>query len=163
LEYVARRCPDVQFVCAGHGPIDPRRWNLPNVRVFSDLFGPRLAALYRASDVLILPSVGEGFPLVVQEALACGLAVICGRDTATADEHAAPLLRGIEVSPHDPQATAARITTELERLPGHNWENGERTRRIEFARGSYSWPASAARYAAILRELVLARAAQPRR
>jgi glycosyltransferase involved in cell wall biosynthesis len=34
---------------------------------------------YRASDVLVLPSHGEGTPLVVMEALTCGLPVVASR------------------------------------------------------------------------------------
>ncbi len=40
----------------------------------------RLAEIYRACDVLLLPSWGEGFPLVAQEALASGLPVILAED-----------------------------------------------------------------------------------
>ncbi|HZN36397.1 MAG TPA: glycosyltransferase family 4 protein [Pirellulaceae bacterium] len=40
-----------------------------------------LAALYQAADLLVVPSkVREGFPLVVQEGLACGLKVVLGDD-----------------------------------------------------------------------------------
>jgi D-inositol-3-phosphate glycosyltransferase len=40
-----------------------------------------LRALYHAADVLVLPAeVREGFPLVVQEAIACGLPVVLGYD-----------------------------------------------------------------------------------
>lgn len=38
------------------------------------------AELYRACDVFILPSEGEGFPLSIQEAMASGLPIIAGRD-----------------------------------------------------------------------------------
>ncbi len=40
-----------------------------------------LRALYHAADVLVLPAeVREGFPLVVQESLTCGLPVVLGDD-----------------------------------------------------------------------------------
>jgi glycosyltransferase involved in cell wall biosynthesis len=153
LEHLARRCAEVLFVFAGHGPLDPRGWRLPNVRVYAGLGGAQLAALYRASDVLLLPSTGEGFPLVLQEALACGLAIICGSDTASADERAASLLTGVPVDQRDPAGTARRFREELTRVLGRARPQAERSFRSAFARASYSWSASGTRYAEILREL----------
>ncbi len=153
LEYAARARPEVLFVFAGHGPLDPAAWGLPNVRVCSGLSGARLAALYRASDVFVLPSAGVGFPLVVQEALACGLGVICGSDTAGADESAAPFLRAIQVDLRDPEATAGRLLAELTPLLARNSTAAERRERAAFAQARYSWSASGASYAAVLRRL----------
>ena len=42
--------------------------------------GCEIAELYNISDVLILASYGEGFPLVVQEAMACGLGVLVSNE-----------------------------------------------------------------------------------
>src|SRR6202008_680383 len=94
------------FGFAGSGPLDPSVWGLPNVRVYSALSGSTLVPLYRASDVLLLPSVGEGFPLVVQEALACGLRIICGTETARAAARAGAWINGVEVDPAAPRHTA---------------------------------------------------------
>ena len=153
LRHAAQRRTDVLFVFAGHGPLNPVGWHLPNVRVCTGLSGAQLACLYRASDVLVLPSVGEGFPLVVQEALACGLAVICGSDTAMADALAAPFLKGIQIEISDPETTAARLLAELTPLLGRSSLAAERHERAAFARTRYSWAASGARYAELLRRL----------
>jgi D-inositol-3-phosphate glycosyltransferase len=52
----------------------------PSVESLGRLSHQRLAEIYRACDVLLLPSWGEGFPLVAQEALASGLPVILADD-----------------------------------------------------------------------------------
>ena len=65
--------PDWQWCVIGQGPEDPAGWGLPNVRVLAPMPQAGLVSYYRAADLLILPSESEGFPLVVQEAMACGL------------------------------------------------------------------------------------------
>jgi glycosyltransferase involved in cell wall biosynthesis len=153
LERMARMSRDILFVFAGQGTLDPTRWELPNVRVYSSLSGPSLASAYRASDLLLLPSAGEGFPLVVQEALACGLAIICGIDTAQADSRATPFLRGIKVDLDNPDHTARLFSDEMMRSLARPMAEAERRERFEFARKNYSWVTSSANYAALLRSL----------
>jgi D-inositol-3-phosphate glycosyltransferase len=41
-----------------------------------------MPAVYRACDIFVLPSIGEGFPVTVQEAMAAGLAVVVTDDPA---------------------------------------------------------------------------------
>ncbi|QGJ71663.1 GDP-mannose-dependent monoacylated alpha-(1-6)-phosphatidylinositol monomannoside mannosyltransferase [Planctomycetales bacterium 10988] len=41
---------------------------------------PQVVELYQAADLLALPSWNEGFPVVIQEALACGLPVLTTND-----------------------------------------------------------------------------------
>ena len=77
--------------------IDPERYDLvfcgsgdpallgPLPRPGVEYLPPRpqteLVQLYQAADLLVVPSkVREGFPLVVQEALACGLKIVLGDD-----------------------------------------------------------------------------------
>jgi glycosyltransferase involved in cell wall biosynthesis len=139
--------PDVAWAFAGWGPEDPETWAQPNVTVFRGLEGPSLAELYRAADALVLPSVGEGFPLVVQEALASGLPVVCGEETLKSDEAAAPFLEGVALDVDDPlpglvgaldRALASDVTPKA---------------RSDFTGGRYAWDIAADRYAALLRDL----------
>jgi glycosyltransferase involved in cell wall biosynthesis len=153
LSRLARARSDVLFAFAGLGELDPAHWGLPNVRVFTGLSGSTLATLYRASDVLVLPSAGEGFPLVVQEALACGLPVICGVDTARADPRAAAFLAGVSVDLANPDRTSALFSDALTQVLARPATQTERDNRFEFAKASYSWEASGSIYASILRGL----------
>jgi glycosyltransferase involved in cell wall biosynthesis len=134
--------PDWQVVMAGHGPIDPVAWGLPNIRVLHDRSGASLASLYQAADMLILPSVGEGFPLVVQEAMACGLPVICGAETSRADPLARPWLSPVEVDLRDPDASSTRLVTAVDTL---SMTDSDRAAMSAYAQATYDWSAMAAR------------------
>jgi glycosyltransferase involved in cell wall biosynthesis len=150
LGETATRRPDLTFAFAGWGLIDPAAWGLPNVRVFSDLAGPSLAELYRASDVFVLPSQGEGFPLVLQEALACGLPVVCGDESTGADADVAQFLIGIDVAGTSDEV-APRIGAALDRVLG---QPADVAARAAFARARYAWSAAADRYGELLDELI---------
>jgi glycosyltransferase involved in cell wall biosynthesis len=161
IERLARSRPDVTFALAGWGPIDPAGWGLANVRVLSGLQGAQLAPLYQSSDVFLLPSIGEGLPLVMQEALACGRPVVCGLDTATADADLGSLVDGVEIAFADLDGTAARGSAALDRAlaaaarPDAN--DGCRARH-DFVHARYSWADAGATYLALMRDLVATRA-----
>jgi len=81
---LATRSSGWRWCLAGDGPIDPAAWGLDNVQVVGRVPQRRLADLYVAADLLVLPSIGEGFPLVVQEALSAGLPVAVHTETRDA-------------------------------------------------------------------------------
>lgn len=150
----AARRPDITFAFAGWGLIDPAAWGLDNVRVFSDLAGASLAELYRASDVFVLPSQGEGFPLVLQEALACGLPVVCGDESAGADADVAPFLVGVDVTATD-EDVVARIGVAIDECLA---DRGDGAARAAFVAGRYAWSVAAERHAEMLDGLIGERA-----
>lgn len=155
LAALARMRPDILFAFAGWGTLDPNSWGLPNVRVFASLSGASLAQLYRAADILLLPSVGEGFPLVAQEALACGLPVLCGLDTATADAAGAPFLTGVAVD-SDIGRTAQLYAEALARRLAEPDDFACRHERARFVQGQYSWCVAAEQHARVLGNLIAA-------
>jgi glycosyltransferase involved in cell wall biosynthesis len=100
--------------------------NGQKARVIPPLSQNELSELYRASDVLVLPSVGEGFPLVVQEAMASGLPVL----VTDSEEYREQLDESVAIfSPRDPRALRESILGLL-RAPH---------RRKRMARAARSW------------------------
>jgi glycosyltransferase involved in cell wall biosynthesis len=74
-----------------------------------------LVRLYHAADVLALPSnLREGFPLVVQEAVACGLKVIMSYDEGYEPYRGMP---GLSFCARDPRAIKQAILHSLETPP----------------------------------------------
>lgn len=151
LACLARSMPEVTFACAGWGPLDPADWALPNVAVFRTLAQASLATLYRASDCLVLPSTGEGLPLVIQEALACGLPVLCGSETATAHEGIAPWVTGLPIRPGNLAATAVSFATAIATTLA---DPGDRFARAAACRACYAWDKAAAAHLKLIENLL---------
>lgn len=143
---LASATPGWRWCLIGEGPIDPRQWHLANVSTVGRLPQRALVDWYRAADVLVLPSVGEGFPLVVQESLSCGLPVAVHTETRDAGGLADVIC--IAESVREPDS----VVRWLEALRGMLSETEEmrddrRTACRAFACRHWSWDATTGRYA----------------
>jgi glycosyltransferase involved in cell wall biosynthesis len=146
LRALARQRPDLSFFFVGSGPIRPSEWNLENVHDLGPQTSASVADLYRWADLLVLPSVGEGYPLVIQEAMACGLPVVCGEPSERADPDATRWLRGVKIDLSDVEASAAKCSAAID---GFVLSAEERAEIAAYARRRYSWPAMAERLIAL--------------
>lgn len=78
----------VQLVIYTRAPIDPvfsGKFGNLDVEIKPGLSNSELAEDLARTDVMVLPSIAEGFGLSILEAMACGVPVICTHNTGGAD------------------------------------------------------------------------------
>lgn len=151
LHEVCRLTPSCSWAFVGWGTIDPERWNLPNVQVFRGLSGATLAPLYQAADLLVLPSREGGFPLVVQEAMACGTPALISEKTAAGSPNSRPFL---ETEPLWHSGAAQRWASRIGALiKSPDTLRDRRSGIAAFARNEWSWSACAGKYRTLFERL----------
>lgn len=123
LETVIRRNPSWQFLHVG--PIGDYRFpdDEPRCRHLPKVDQSALSEVYRQADVLVLPSREDGFGVVLAQALASGLPVVCSDATGGEDlRHSAALAQHIEVVKAECvdalEAGMATMIARLEQTPG---------------------------------------------
>lgn len=112
---MAKLRPDWTFAVAGTGPVDPAQWGLSNVVALGHLDHDGVARLYRASDLMVLPSQSESYSLVVREAIASGCGVLCSDQILQTDPQLAPFIVHAAVDLLNPYATSEKFAAALDR------------------------------------------------
>lgn len=130
-----------------------RRLRAPTVFFKGPVPQPQLRRFFSQGSVFVLPSLADGFGLVVPQAMACGLPVIVSDMTGAAD-----LVRDGENGFVIPAADAEALKEKLQFLYDHQGlcsEMGQRAREAAASEGS--WDEYGNRLAAFLSGLKLSR------
>lgn len=83
---------------------------------------------FRAADVYAMPSLREGLPIALLEAMACGLACVASRLPGATDVMVQDGTNGLLVPPQEPAALATALATMIAN-PGRATEIGAAARR----------------------------------
>ena len=128
----------------GHRAVElERRAVRAGARVLGGVGEQELLALYRAADVLAVPSHYEGFGLTALEAMACGTPVVVAGQSGGLEEVSGPA--AVVVRRRDPASWVEAIATARRR--------GDALRRAGLAHARrFSWERTASDTASVLRE-----------
>lgn len=140
--------PDIVYVVAGDGDDRPRLEQLARdlglaeqVRFIGYVPDSELPDLFRAADVFIMPSTGEGFGIVFLQALTSGVPAIGGNSDGSRD----PLCDGLTgelVDPTDPSSVKRGILSGLAKPKG-----------VPAGLSNFAWPSFAQRVAVAVFDL----------
>lgn len=150
--FAAAGLPDHRLVLAGFHLASPfeelrtvaRTYGIAERLLFPPFLAePLMHAVYAAADLLLFPSLYEGFGLPILEALLCGLPVVTGQ-TSSLPEVLGP--GGLAVDAHNPQAIGEAVRR-IALNPALRAEMAERGRAHA---AGFTWTAAAQRIAAAL-------------
>ncbi|MBK5648277.1 MAG: glycosyltransferase family 4 protein [Acinetobacter sp.] len=145
LQKLAQYRKDLDFFLAGDGPLRPENWAQENVHILGKIDPLNLAKEYRVANILLLPSHGEGFPLVVQEAMATGLAPVISDETASSLPDIEDHVYNAPVDRSNPRLIE-QWSALIDRALAAEQDGLRSISRAKFAKKHWSWDHCAEKY-----------------
>lgn len=152
---LVREWPDLKLLMIGNGPFKKNieqkihELNLSkNIIMKGFVPNSELPSIYQNSDVFVLPSINEGVPRTILEAMACGIPVVCTELPQLID-----IVKGcgIMVPKRDPQALAEAVSKIISDK-GLSQKLGENGRKNVV--DNYSWEDTVNRTINLYKELI---------
>ena len=138
LKVIGSVAPDIRPLLAGH--------DLSQVEFLGTVPNELLLQHYSSAHVMVLPSIEEGFGMVIGEALACGCPVVASEHTGGRDFFSDGV-EGFIVAPRDVNALVQRLETLMQDEPLRQRMSEAALRCVAKIGG---WDAYGARWAAML-------------
>jgi glycosyltransferase involved in cell wall biosynthesis len=141
IPLILESIPQARFICPSMaGDTQAQGWVESNgietaVELLPRVTREAMAGLYRRSAVVVSPSVHDGTPNSLLEAMACGCFPVVG-DIESLREWITPGINGLLVDPEDPKALAQAILLALNQ-PGLRDTAEEHNARLIAERASY--------------------------
>lgn len=155
MPHVLARVPGARLAIAGDGPLRGALAGRARAAGLADLLMPGFQAdvsrFLAALDVLVIPSVREGFPMITLEGMALGLPIVATAIEGVV-EQIEPDTDGLLVPPGDPGALGAAIARVLEdRALGERLGQAARRRAVALFDVSRMLDATRQVYAGLLK------------
>lgn len=137
---VREKRPDAHLVIAGYGELEEnlkeqaKKQGTEGITFKGKVERKDVPGYMKACEVFVLPSISEGFPLVILEAMSCGAPIIATGVRAM-PEIVKDGKNGLLVKPRDPKGLARCI---LQLLGDRRLRESMSRNNIEFSKG-YSW------------------------
>jgi len=158
-EIVLRSRPEVVYVIMGNGPcrqemeeLSRKKGIAPSFRYLGEIDNQQMPRYLSISDIVLLPSEREGFPLVYRETQACGRVLLVS-DIPAAREAIVDGETGLLCRLGDVQDLAAKTLLTIQD-PALRRRIGEQSRAMAAAEDPLQW---AQAYADILRRTAMSR------
>jgi glycosyltransferase involved in cell wall biosynthesis len=155
-EFVLRSSPDTVYLIVGDGPcrremeeLSRQKGLTASFRYVGEIAHEQVPRYLNLSDIVVLPSEREGFPLVYREAQACGRVLLVS-DIPSAHEAVSDGETGVLFRLGDVQDLAAK-TLALAQDPGQRHRIGEQARAAALTQTPEQWVRA---YEEVLRQIV---------
>ncbi|MBO3800152.1 MAG: GT4 family glycosyltransferase PelF [Candidatus Brockarchaeota archaeon] len=152
---VLAKHPHVEFVIVGRGPMEAelrnmvKRLNVEHAFKFLGIV-PSIPEVMSQCDVFVRPSLTEGMPLTILEAMACGLPVIASKIPGSS-EVVKDGETGVLVETGNVEQLSNAI---IKLLEDENYAERIRKRAYEFVKNHYSWDRVAKEYLKTYNEIL---------